>query len=395
MNNTPEQVEDKNNLRSHALKFIILLGIVSLLADVTYEGARSITGPYLAILGANAVVVGFVAGFGEFIGYALRLVSGYLSDKTRRYWAITITGYFINLLAVPLLALAGSWEIAAVLLIAERMGKAFRTPARDVMLSHACSEVGQGWGFGLHEAMDQIGAIMGPIIVALVLFFRGSYQTSFAILLIPAVLALSVLVVSRFLYPNPHELEIKTPQLETKGFKRIYWIYMAAIALIAAGFVDFPLISFHFKNALVMSDSLIPIFYAIAMGVDALAALVFGRLFDKVGLSIMIVVAVLSAFFAPLVFLGSFYSALIGIALWGIGLGAQESIMRAAIAGMSPIQKRGTAYGVFNTIFGVFWFIGSLTMGILYSISIVYLVVFSMVAQLASVPLFLLIRKSR
>lgn len=395
MTNRSTPVEDRNNLRSHALKFIILLGVVSLLADMTYEGARSITGPYLAILGANAVVVGFVAGFGEFIGYALRLVSGYLSDKTRRYWAITITGYFINLLAVPLLALAGSWEIAAVLLITERMGKAFRTPARDVMLSHACSEVGQGWGFGLHEAMDQIGAIIGPLIVAAVLFFNGSYQTSFALLAIPAVLALSVLIVSRFLYPNPHELEIKTPKLETKGFKHVYWIYMAAVALIALGFVDFPLIAFHFKNSLIISDSLTPIFYAIAMGVDALAALVFGRLFDKIGLSIMIVVAVLSSFFAPLVFLGGFYSALIGIALWGIGLGAQESIMRAAIAGMSPVQRRGTAYGVFNTIFGVFWFIGSLTMGILYDISILYLVIFSMVAQLASVPLFVLIRKFR
>ena len=394
MNNRSVPVEDRNNLRSHALKFIILLGIVSLLADMTYEGARSITGPYLAILGANAVIVGFVAGFGEFIGYALRLVSGYLSDKTRKYWIITITGYFINLLAVPLLALAGSWEIAAVLLITERIGKAFRTPARDVILSHACSEVGQGWGFGLHEAMDQIGAIIGPLIVALVLFFNGSYQTSFAILLIPAVLALSVLIISRFLYPNPHELEIKTPKLETKGFKHVYWIYMAAVALIALGFVDFPLIAFHFKNSLIVSDSLTPIFYAIAMGVDALAALVFGRLFDKIGLSIMIVVAVLSAFFAPLVFLGGFYSALIGIALWGIGLGAQESIMRAAIAGMSPVQRRGTAYGVFNTIFGVFWFIGSLTMGILYDISLLYLVIFSIVAQLASVPLFLLIRKS-
>ncbi|MGB9980009.1 MFS transporter [Methanobacterium sp.] len=394
MNNEPIPVEDRNDLKNHALKFIILLGIVSLLADMTYEGARSITGPYIAILGANAVVVGFVAGFGEFIGYALRLVSGYLSDKTRKYWTITITGYFINLLAVPLLALAGSWEIAAVLLIAERMGKAFRTPARDVMLSHACSEVGQGWGFGLHEAMDQIGAIIGPLIVAIVLFFNGSYQTSFAFLLIPAVLALGVLVVSRFLYPNPHELEIKTPKLESKGFKHIYWIYIAAVALIAVGFVDFPLIAFHFKNSAITSDSLIPLFYSIAMGVDALAALVFGRLFDRVGLSIMIVVAVLSAFFAPLVFLGNFYSALIGIALWGIGLGAQESIMRAAIAGMSPVQRRGTAYGVFNTIFGVFWFIGSLTMGILYDISIIYLVIFSMVAQLVSVPLFLLIRKS-
>ncbi|MBI5680124.1 MAG: MFS transporter [Methanobacterium sp.] len=395
MNHESESMEDEDFLKNHAVKFIILLGIVSLLADMTYEGARSITGPYLAVLGASAFVVAFVSGFGELIGYTLRLVSGYISDRTRRYWTITIVGYFINLMAVPLLALSGSWEIAAGLLIAERMGKAIRTPARDVMLSHASSGVGHGWGFGLHEAMDQIGAIMGPLIIALVLYFKGSYQTGFAILLIPAVLALSVLVLSRFLYPNPHDLEIKTPKLETKDFKHAYWIYMAAVALIAAGFVDFPLMAFHFKEALVTSDSVIPIFYAIAMGVDALAAIIFGRLFDKIGISTMIIVAVISALFAPLVFLGGLNLALIGVVLWGIGLGAQESIMRAAIAGMSPIKRRGTAYGVFNTIYGVSWFLGSLTMGILYEISIIYLVIFSMIAQLASIPLFLLIEKSK
>ena len=145
---------DNTLFKNHALKFIILLGIVSLFADMTYEGARSITGPYLALLGASAAVVGFVAGFGELVGYALRLVSGYMADKTRRYWAMTIIGYAVNLLAVPLLALAGNWPMAAILLIAERMGKAIRTPPRDVMLSHAASQVGRGWGFGLHEAMD-------------------------------------------------------------------------------------------------------------------------------------------------------------------------------------------------------------------------------------------------
>lgn len=385
--------ENEDILKNHAFKFIILLGLVSLLADMTYEGARSITGPYLEVLGASAFVVGFVSGFGELIGYALRFISGYLSDKTRKYWTITITGYFINLMAVPLLALSGSWEIAAVLLIAERMGKAIRTPARDVMLSHAASKVGTGWGFGLHEAMDQIGAIMGPLIVAVVLFFKSSYQTGFALLLVPAVLALSVLVLSRFLYPDPHKLEIKNPKLETKGFKHIYWIYIAGAALIAVGFVDFPLIAFHFKKALIAPDSIIPIFYAIAMGVDAIAALIFGRLFDKVGLSIMIVVAVISALFAPFVFLGGFYLALIGMALWGVSLGAQESIMRAAVSLMSPIKRRGSAYGVFNTIFGISWFAGSLTMGFLYEISIPYLIIFSMITQLASVPLFILIRK--
>jgi len=194
----------KNILKDHAWKFIILLGLVSLLADMTYEGSRSITGPYLSILGASAVVIGFVSGFGELVGYGLRYASGYLSDSTRKYWSITIIGYAVNLLAVPLLALAGSWEIAAVLLITERLGKAIRTPARDVMLSHATSQVGSGWGFGFHEAMDQVGAILGPLMVAAILYIKGSYQMSFAFLLIPAILALAVLTLSRFLYPHPH-----------------------------------------------------------------------------------------------------------------------------------------------------------------------------------------------
>lgn len=377
-------------LNNNALKFIILLGVVSLLADMTYEGARSITGPYLAILGASAVVVGFVSGFGELLGYVLRFFSGYLTDRSRKYWTITISGYIINLLAVPLLALAGSWEMAATLIIIERVGKGIRVPARDVMLSHATSQVGHGWGFGLHEALDQIGAILGPLIVALVLFFKGSYQMGFAFLLLPAVLALLVLVISRFLYLNPHDLEVNIPKLDTKGFKGIYWLYILAVAFIAAGFADFPLIAYHFQKTALVSPEMIPIFYAVAMGVDAVAALVFGRLFDKVGISILIVVALISALFAPLVFLGGFYLAFLGMALWGVSLGAQESIMRSSVAVMSSAERRGSAYGIFNTIYGISWFAGSLTLGILYGISLSYLVVFSVVIQLLSIPLFIL-----
>ncbi len=383
----------KDIISNNSLKFIILLGIVSLLADMTYEGARSITGPYLAILGASAVVVGFVSGFGELLGYGLRFFSGYLTDRSRRYWAITIGGYVINLMAVPLLALAGSWEIAAALIITERVGKGIRVPSRDVMLSHATSQVGHGWGFGLHEALDQIGAILGPLIVAVVLFFHGSYQIGFAFLLLPAILALLVLVISRFQYPHPHDLEVKVPQLNAKGFKRVYWFYIIAVALIAAGFADFPLVAYHFQQTSLVSPDLIPIFYAVAMGVDALAALLFGRLFDKVGISIMIVVAVISSLFAPLVFLGGFYLAFLGMALWGISLGAQESIMRSSVAVMSASERRGSAYGIFNTVYGVSWFAGSLTMGILYGVSLTYLVAFSVIFPLISIPIFILINK--
>lgn len=386
---------DNTLFKNHALKFIILLGIVSLFADMTYEGARSITGPYLALLGASAAVVGFVAGFGELVGYALRLVSGYMADKTRRYWAMTIIGYAVNLLAVPLLALAGNWPMAAILLIAERMGKAIRTPPRDVMLSHAASQVGRGWGFGLHEAMDQIGAILGPLMVAIILYFYGNYQLSFAFLLLPAILALSVLAASRFLYPNPHELEVNLPKMETKGLMRVYWIYIVAVIFIALGFADFPLVAYHFQKVEVVSPVMIPIFYSVAMGVDALAALIFGRLFDRIGMWALIIAVISSAFFAPLVFWGSFNLALLGMALWGVGMGAQESIMRAAVAEMSPVDIRGSAYGVFSTIYGFAWFIGSFTLGILYDFSLTLMVVFSLFAQIFAVVPLLLIRKYR
>jgi MFS family permease len=379
----------KDFMNNNALKFIILIGVVSLFADMTYEAARSITGPYLAILGASAVTVGFVAGFGELAGYVLRFFSGRFIDSTGRYWAVTIGGYLINLIAVPLLALAGSWEVAAVLIITERLGKGIRVPSRDVMLSHACSQVGQGWGFGLHEALDQIGAILGPLIVAAILFYHGSYQLGFAFLLLPAVLAILVLVISRFLYPHPHDLEVEVPQLNTKGFKRMYWLYVIAAALIAAGFADFALIAYHFQKVGIVSAAMIPIFYALAMGTDGISALIFGKLFDKVGLSIMIVVALISSLFAPLVFLGGFYMAFMGMVIWGVSMGAQESIMRSSVAVMSTVKRRGSAYGVFQTIYGVSWFAGSLFMGALYDFSVTYLVVFSVLIQLISIPVFI------
>jgi MFS family permease len=381
--------------RRSAMMFVILMGVVSLFADMTHEGARSITGPFMALLGASGTVVGFVAGFGELVGYLVRFPSGYLSDRTQKYWAITIVGYVINVLAVPLLALANRWEIAALLIVAERMGKAIRNPARDAMLSHATVEVGRGWGFGIHEAMDQIGAMVGPLIVAGVLYFKGSYQTSFAVLLIPAVLTIGVLLAARSLYPRPRDLESIMPELETKGLSRVYWLYLAAMALNAAGYADFPLIGYHFQNAATVSTDWVPVFYSVAMGVDAVAALIFGQLFDRKGIPILIISVLISAFFAPLVFMGGFYASLIGMALWGVGMGAQESIMRAAVAGMVSADKRGTAYGIFNTGYGVFWFAGSALMGFLYDFSLSSLIGFSVLAQLASIPLLFWVRRIR
>ncbi len=375
--------------KQSAMLFVVLMGVVSLFADMTYEGARSITGPFLALLGANATIVGFVAGFGELVGYALRLVSGLITDRTGKYWTITIIGYLVNMAAVPLLALAGRWEIAAFLMIAERMGKAIRNPARDVMLSHATLEMGRGWGFGLHEAMDSTGAMIGPLIVAAVFYFKGTYQTGFAFLLIPAVLTIAVLITAMMLYPRPRDLEATLPELVTKGFSSRYWIYLAAMALNAAGFADFPLIGYHFQKTSSVPENWVPILYSVAMGAAALAALTFGRLFDRKGIFVVIAAVLLSSIFAPLVFLGGFAPSLIGMVLWGVGMGAQESIMRAAIPAMVQRDRRATAYGIFNMGYGVFWFLGSFLMGFLYDFSMPSLIVFSVAAQLASVPLLL------
>ncbi len=375
--------------RRAALEFVVLLGLVSLFADATYEGGRSIVGPYLEILGAGALAVGFIAGLGELVGYGLRIMTGLATDRTKAYWAITIAGYSTTFVAIPLLAFAGSWEVAALLVIGDRIGKALRSPARDAIMSHATSEVGRGYGFGLNEALDQIGAVSGPLIVAGVFYLGGGYSPAFLILVIPAVVALSLLLYARRLYPHPHKLEVKKQNLERKGLSGAYWIYLVAAALLGAGYADFALIAFHFKATGLVPDLYIPLFFAVAMASDAIAALVLGRVFDKIGISTIALASAVSTFFAPLVFLGNFYIAFAGVVIWGIGLGAQESILRAAVAEMSPKDRRASAYGIFNTGYGLFWFIGSVALGALYGVSLVYLIAFSMIAQAASVPVFL------
>jgi MFS family permease len=382
-------------IKSKALKLIVIFGFVSLFADVTYEGARSITGPYLATLGASATAVGIIVGLGEFIGYALRMLSGYLADKTKRYWLLTILGYLINLLAIPPLALAGRWEVAALLIILERFGKGIRVPARDVMLSYATKQTGRGWGFGLHEALDQIGAVLGPLMIAGLLFAHKSYKIAFATLLIPALISLLFLLVARLIFPAPEDMEPKPFQLQPKGFPKAYWLYVFGIALVAAGFVDFALIAYHFQKASTISSDWIPFFYAIAMAVDGVAALIMGRLFDWKGISTLALFTGIAAFFTPLVFFGSFYAALFGMILWGIGLGSHESIMRAIVAELVGPEKRGSAYGVMNLIFGLFWAAGSALIGFLYDRSLIYLLIFSLGAQLAAIPILLAVKVPR
>jgi len=379
--------------QARAIKFVLLIGVVSFFADFTYEGSRSITGPFLAVLGASGTAVGIIAGLGELLGYGLRVVSGRFSDLTGKFWPTALFGYAIQMLAVPLLALAGSWPAAALLIIAERVGKATRNPPRDVMLSHAAREMGYGTAFGIHEALDQSGALFGPLLVAVVLLLRHNFRMGFAILLIPALVTYSMLLFARRSYPRPEEMEATPPNLETRGLPRIFWIYLAGAALVAAGFADFSLMAYHFHKAEAVPSDWIPIYYSVAMAVSGAGSYFFGRFYDRIGFAILIPLTLVAMFFAPLAFLGGRWVALAGSALWGLGMGVHESIIPAVVATMVPVQRRASAYGLFTAGYGISWFLGSTVIGILYDVSLPALITFSIVAELAAIPLFVLVNR--
>jgi MFS family permease len=376
--------------------FIILLGIVSLFGDITYEGARSVTGPYLATLGASASVVGLVGGVGEFVGYALRLASGYLADRMKAYWFLTFIGYGL-LVSIPLLAFAGYWQLAAVLIILERMGKAIRSPARDAMLSYATKRVGRGWGFAVHEALDQVGATIGPILFFFVLRSHAGYREGFTVLWIPALLTLAVLAVARKRFPSPVRLEIpEGPSKENVQARlpRVFWLYTAFTLFCMAGFANFQLISYHLAAQAIVPDFQIPIIYAIAMAVDGVAALIVGKRYDRIGLISLLAVPLLTLPIPFLAFSSSYSLVLISIILWGVVMGIQETIMRAAIADLIPVERRGFAYGIFNTVYGAGWLLGGAVMGLLYELSIHYLILFAVTVELISIPILSMVRKT-
>ena len=390
--------------------FIILFGIVSLFSDMTHEGASSIRGAYLSLLGAAAATIGFISGLGELVGYSMRYVFGKLTDKSKQYWPMTITGYVLDIIAVPALALVGEhgWIAACVLLVIQRMGKAIKKPAKDTIMSFAASQEGVGKSFGIQEVLDQIGAFIGPVLLYLVMLFKTEgttfeiYSTCFAVLAIPGAITLILLIVTRCKFPNPEHFEPEPKEYIPFKMKKEFILYIAGISLFAFGFIDYTIIIMHVSrtyshlasglsetSALVSTGSL-PLLYAGAMLVDAVAALFFGMMYDKNGVKALVWSTVISAPFAVFVFaFDSVPMLLIGVALWGVGMGAQESILKAAVTSMVPKASRATGYGVFECSFGAFWFLGSWLMGVLYDVSIPAMIAVSVIAQLAAIPLYI------
>ena len=395
---------------SQAMVFLILFGVVSLFSDMTHEGASSIRGAYLAIMGASAGAIGFFSGLGELIGYSMRYVFGRLTDRTRQYWPITIIGYVLDVMAVPALALVGEngWIWACLLLVVQRMGKAIKKPAKDTIMSFAASQEGVGKSFGLQELLDQIGAFLGPVLLYLVMLFRtdgSTFQTyafCFAVLAIPGAITIVLLLFTRRKFPNPEHFEPEPEERVPFRMRKSFVLYIAGISCFAFGFIDYSLIIMHVRNVYtglaaglaetssLVTEGTLPLLYAGAMLVDAMAALVFGHLYDKIGVKALMISTLISSVFAVFVFsVHSTAALLLGVALWGVGMGAQESILKAVVTSMVPRDCRATGYGIFECSFGVFWFLGSWIMGVLYDLSIPAMVAVSVIAQLAAVPLYL------
>jgi MFS family permease len=378
-----------------AFAFVLTMGIVNLFGDVTYEGGASINGLFLGSLGASGAAISIIAGVGEFLGYSLRSVSGAIADRTGKYWPVTFVGYAINLLAVPAMALAGNWQVAAALVLAERMGRAIRKPTVEAMLSYSTSRVGAGWVYALNNALDETGATIGPLIIALALYRGAGYRTSYTLLLVSVALAVVALVVARLLFPVPSRLEAPASgTAQSKGFTRSFWISMVAAACFGAGLMSFEFISYHLSSHGTVTGHWIPIFLAIPTGVGVIVSLVLGRLYDRIGLPVILVAVVITSLFSPLVFLGGFGVALMGLVLWGVGYATQDSLLKSLVAGMLPEGRRSRAFGFFYTGYGAGWLIGSIATGLLYRYSVAGVIAISMAVQLLSIPLFIVARSA-
>ena len=397
------------NYKKTALRLILLFGLISLLGDMVYEGARGVNGPYLKTLGASAAIVGLVAGIGELLGYLIRLVSGYFSDKTRAHWVFTIVGYSF-LMVIPMLALTGIWQFAAIFMVLERIGKGIRSPAKDTILSQATKQVGTGFGFAIVEFLDQIGATVGPLIFTFFFMSIGpgdksiiDYQHGYSLMWFPFVVLMMVLFTAFFLVKNPEELEndvIKKPQPDR--ITRTFWLYCIFTFVTTLGFLNFAIIGYHLKAHSIVTDAQIPLLYALAMAVDAVIGLAIGKWYDRLkirfdnehaGLLLLIILPLFTALL-PLFTLSLHIGLIIaGVVLWGIVMGTHETIMKAGIADITSIRKRGTGYGIFNMMYGIAIFIGSAAAGFLYDYSITLLILLMIGVELAAVPVFFVMRR--
>ena len=394
---------------SKAFQAVLIFGLISLFADIVYEGARSTSGQYLQLLGANATAVGFIVGVGEFLAYFLRLLAGTAADKSRKYWPFIFAGYGM-LIVVPMMGITSEWKFVLAFVMSERIGKALRNPAKDTILSHVAEgEVGIGIAFGIQEALDQLGAASGPLVFATVFRVFGKsglseYQHSFRVMTIPYALMMLVIYAAYRKVKKDKLFELgEIKRGADEKMQKIFWIYTLFTFFTLLGFANFPLIGYHLKYQGILTDTQITLLYSFTMIVDAVVALIIGYMYDKVkqrtgnkqgGILVLLFVPFATTLIAYLALGTSLVSIVIGLFFYGAVMGAHETIMRSAIADITPLTKRGTGYGIFNTAYGAALFSGSALFGFLYdrfSVSVIQVTV--VVAQIAAIVVFFVMRK--
>lgn len=375
------------------MRFVVGFGIVSGLADIVYEGARSIIGPYLGTLGASALMVGVITGAGEAAALVLRVFTGRLSDRSARPWPQTLVGYLMTAVCVPLVAVTGNLAAAGLLYNGERVGKAVRTPARDTMLAHASAGIGRGRAFGLHEALDQTGAVTGPLLMAAVLALGGQYELAFGLLAVPGAVAILALGRLRRRAPDPLAWEPSAHLAEGKKLRLgadlpgVFWRYAAFSAVTMFGFATWAQLGFHDTTRHLVSPGVVPVLYAGAMAAAAAASVGFGRVYDRFGLRGLFVLPLLAAAVPPLAFSNTVALLVIGALVWGAATGVHDSTMRAAVADLVPAGHRGAGYGTFTAIYGLAWLGGAVVIGALYDHGTAVVAGFVLVVQAIAVAL--------
>ena len=360
---------------------VVGFGVISLAADMVYEGARSVYGPLLASLGASALVVGAVTGAGEAAALVFRIVSGPLADRTHRYWALTIAGYALTAVCVPLLAVtpwlgSAGLTVAAMLILAERIGKAVRSPAKSALLADAAAHVGMGRGLGVHKALDQIGAFAGPLLVAGLIALSGAIWPGLLALAVPGVVAMVLLAVTRRRLPEPDAIPAPAavPSPGRQPLPPSFLRFAVGTTLCTAGLVTFGLISFHLVDRHLVPTAGAPLLYAAAMAAGALAALATGEVYDRLGPRVLLGLPVLVAGVPALAFGSSLTAAVLGVLLWGVAVGVQDSTVKALVADLVPRERRATAYGVFAALQGAGALVGGVAAGAIYQHSVPALV---------------------
>lgn len=351
-----------------------MLGFVSLFMDVSSELIHSLLPVFMVSgLGASALAVGIVEGIAESTALIVKVFSGAISDYFGKRKTLAVIGYGLGALSKPLFALALTvdWVLAARFM--DRIGKGIRGAPRDAMVADLAPLDIRGAAFGLRQSLDTIGAFLGPLLgVGLMLLWAGDFRTVFWFAVIPAAIAVLLLV---FGVKEPERsAALRSPAVpiswqSLQEFGTEYWLVVAAGGVFTlARFSEAFLILRAQERGL--PDSFAPLVLVVMNVVYAAAAYPVGKLADRMSHMRLLGAGLLVLIGADLVLAMAqgLTAVAVGVALWGLHMGMTQGVLATMVAAAAPAQLRGTAFGVFNLVCGIAMLIASVLAGLLWDV---------------------------